>query len=369
MSEPIDAIQLGWSESFETAFQDALGDVPDGVPARIVREDRGIYRAIYDGAEYSAEVTGSFRNAHTHSEEFPAVGDWVVAVPVGDEEKLRIHSVLPRKTVFKRTAVGVTSETQVVAANIDTVFIVMGLDGDFNPRRAERYIALAYESGAQPVVVLSKSDVASDLDEQIIQVENVAIGVSVHPVSSLHDEGLEYLSEYLGIGKTIALLGSSGAGKSTLVNALTGNQTMDTGEVREDDSRGRHTTTHRQLVVLPTGGLLIDTPGMREIQLTGDDESLANTFGDVEALFEQCRFRDCSHDQEPGCAVQGAIESGALDIKRYNSYLKLKRELAYVQRRQSESYAQEERQRGRDFNKMVKRIHADREKLGYKPKP
>jgi len=367
MTQDLNRAMYGWDESFEESFQDASSEGTAYLPARIVREDRGLYRAIADGTEYAAEITGAFRNAHAHSDEFPAVGDWVVTAPVGDEEKLRIHAVLPRKTVFKRTAVGTTSETQVVAANVDTIFIVMGLDGDFNPRRVERYIALAYESGAQPVVVLSKSDVSDIVPEQVVQIEDVAFGVPVHPISSLQDDGLEFLSEYICVGKTIALLGSSGAGKSTLVNALMGNQTMDTGEVREDDSRGRHTTTHRQLVVLPTGGLLIDTPGMREIQLTGDDESIGSTFGDVEALFDQCRFRDCQHDQEPGCAIQGAIDSGELDAKRYKSYLKLKRELAFTQRRQSESFAQEEKQRNRAFSKMVRKSLAERKKMGIKP--
>jgi ribosome biogenesis GTPase len=366
MTENSGSFELGWSQSLETSFQEIAGAIEIPLAARVVREDRGLYRAIANGCDYTAEITGAFRNAHTHSEEFPAVGDWVVGVRVGDEDKLRIHAVLPRKTVFKRTAVGTTSETQVVAANIDTVFIVMGLDGDFNPRRAERYVALAYESGAQPVVVLSKSDLTINLDEQIGQVEGVAIGVPIHAVSSIQDEGLDALAKYLATGKTIALLGSSGSGKSTLVNALMGDETMDTGDVREDDSRGRHTTTHRQLVVLPTGGLLIDTPGMREIQLTGDDESLANTFGDVEALFEQCRFRDCQHDQEPGCAIQEAIENGDLDPKRYNSYLKLKRELGYAQRRQSESFAHEEKQRSRALSKSHQRIHDERRKLGLR---
>ncbi|MFP6615573.1 MAG: ribosome small subunit-dependent GTPase A [Candidatus Hydrogenedentota bacterium] len=360
MNNTSEMLDLGWSDALNASFQEIAANIDGAVAVRIVREDRGLYRAISEGETLLAEITGAYRYSHSSSEDHPAVGDWVVATRVEGEDKLRIHDVLPRKTVFKRTQPGTTSDVQVVAANVDTVFIVMGVDGDFNPRRAERYIALAYESGATPVVLLSKSDLAETLDEFISTMESAAIGVSVHTVSSLEGDGIETLRPYIQPGKTVACLGSSGAGKSTLINALLGETVMDTGDVREDDSRGRHTTTHRQLVMLPDGGAIIDTPGMRELQMTGDEASLDAAFEDVESLIESCRFNNCSHDSEPGCAVLSAIEEGELDPARYKSYQKLQRELAYVQRRQNESSDHEQRQRGKSLNKLHKRIQNEK---------
>jgi ribosome biogenesis GTPase / thiamine phosphate phosphatase len=356
MDERTDQHDLGWCQIFEDAFQAAASAIDGAVTARIVREDRGLYRAVANGTNFAAEVTGAFRHAHAEPDAFPAVGDWVVATRVEGEDKLRIHHVLPRRTVFTRTAAGNTSDVQVVAANVDTVFIVMGLDGDFNPRRAERYIALAYESGARPVIVLSKSDLADGLDDCVLEIEAVALGVPVHPISSIQRHGVDALAPYVAAGQTVACLGSSGAGKSTLINALLGNEVMATGAVRADDSRGRHTTTHRQLLTLPGGGSLIDTPGMRELQLTGDESSLGNAFEDVEALVKRCAFRNCTHGNEPGCAVREAMDNGELDPARYRSYEKLQRELDYVQRRQSESFNYEERQRNKALGKHYKRI-------------
>jgi len=360
MDDAVDRENLGWSEIFEVPFLEAASRVADAVAARIVREDRGLYRAIAGGTSFGAEVTGAFRNAQAQSKEYPAVGDWVVATRVQNEAKLRVHEVLPRKTAFTRTAAGGTSEVQVVAANVDSVFIVVGLDGDFNPRRVERYVALAYESGAQPVIILSKSDLSDALGERIGEIEEVALGVPVHPVSSIQHRGIEALTPYLRSGQTVACLGSSGAGKSTLINALLGEETMATGATREDDSRGRHTTTHRQLVTLPGGGSLIDTPGMRELQLTGDEESLSSAFEDVEGFAEDCRFRDCTHESEPGCAIRAAIDRGDLESARYRSYQKLQRELAYIQRRQSDSFEHEERKRNKSLGKLYKRIQNEK---------
>jgi len=356
MSEQADQHDLGWTKSLETSFQAAASEILDAVAARIVREDRGRYRAVAGGSSYAAEVTGAFRHAHTASDAYPAVGDWVVATRVQGEDKLRIHGVLPRLTVFTRTAAGSTSDVQVVAANVDSVFIVMGLDGDFNPRRVERYVALAYESGARPVIILSKCDLVDDLADRIAEIEGVALGVPVYPVSSIEAQGVEALKSYLVTGQTVACLGSSGAGKSTLINALLGHEVMATGGIREDDSRGRHTTTHRQLVMLPAGGSLIDTPGMRELQLTGEEGSLGSAFDDVESIAKNCSFRDCGHGNEPGCAIREAIDRGELDPGRYRSFEKLQRELAYVQRRQSESFDYEERRRTKSLSKMYKRV-------------
>ena len=360
MGDDVDMDGGSVPERWRAQFEEAAVGLDDSGGARIVREDRGLYRTTVDGVSYAAEVTGAFRHGHVDSEEFPAVGDWVVATRVGDEEKLRIHAVVPRATVFRRTGVDGTSDAQVVAANVDTVFIVVGMDGDFNVRRVERYIALGYESGAQPVVVLSKSDLVDAPEVFVGEIESVAIGVPVHVISSIARDGVEALQEYLGAGKTVACLGSSGAGKSTLINALLGEEVMATGSVREDDSRGRHMTTHRQLIELANGASLIDTPGMRELQLTGDDEGLSAAFEDVEALIGQCRFGDCGHGNEPGCAIRVALESGELDAARFRSYEKLQRELAYVQRRQGESYDYKERQRTKALGKYYKRTQNEK---------
>ena len=356
MTTNLDLKDWGWDAHFAGMFAEAAPPWPDAIPARIVREDRGQYRAATGQTIEHASVTGAFRHNHQRAESYPAVGDWVVATRVDDEEKLQIHAVLNRRTAFKRTQAGTTSGVQVVAANVDAVFIVVGMDGDFSPRRAERYITLTYESGARPIIILSKSDLCDQRDTFVAQMETVAINVPIHEVSSLQGDGVEALESYLARGQTVACLGSSGAGKSTLINALLGRDAMATALVREDDSRGRHTTTHRQLLLLPNGGALIDTPGMRELQLTGDDESLTASFKDVEALAAQCRFRDCSHDNESGCAIRAAIKDGTLSRDRLKSYHKLNRELDYAQRRQSESFAYEERQHQKSLHQMYRRV-------------
>ncbi len=348
----------GWSAARNTEL--AALTLPDAVPGRILREYRHRYAVFTTAGILDAEVTGTFRHEHPRQEDFPAVGDWVALVPVPGEEKGRIHAVLPRKTAFTRPDPGRTSEMQVMAANVDTVFLVSGLDGDFNLRRIERYLTMAYDSGANPVIVLNKCDLEDDLPARITEVEGVAYGVPIHGVSSVSGVGLERIKGYALPGKTLVCLGSSGAGKSSLVNALLGNMVMEIGEVREDDSRGRHTTTHRELFPLPDGGLIIDTPGIRELQVSGSGENLQAAFEDVEALLGNCRFRDCTHSGEAGCAVEAALESGALDAKRFDAYQRLQREMAYTERRQSENYAYEERKRGKEFGKMYKRILSEK---------
>ena len=256
----------------------------------------------------------------------PGVGDWVVVKEAPHPDRTAvIQRVLERRTVFTRGAAGRGARAQVVAANVDLVFAVCGLDADFNVRRIERYLARIWASGAQPAVILNKADICADTGMRVAEVESHAVGVPVHMISALHSEGIETVRACLHDGMTVALVGSSGAGKSTLVNVLLGEQRMRTGEIRASDGRGCHVTTRRQLVLLPTGGLLLDTPGMRELQLI-DEDGLDTVFEDITALASQCRFRDCRHDTEPGCAVTEAAKSGQLDADRFEHYRELGRE-------------------------------------------
>ena len=332
-----DLTQLGWNARLDAAFAPHAAERL--VPGRVVLEHTHIYRVMTAEEDLLARVSGRLRHRALARVDFPAVGDWVAVEPAAQGGDARILAVLPRRSRFSRRAAGDATEEQVVAANIDTVFLVAGLDGDFNPRRIERYLVVASESGASPVIVLNKADVAEHAEEMAAAVRASAAGVPVHTVSCRVPESLDVLRQYLGHGETGALLGSSGVGKSTIVNRLIGHDLLRTHDVRESDSRGRHTSTARQLVLLPGGGVLIDTPGMRELQLwdTGDVTSAA--FDDVDVLAGGCRFRDCRHLQEPGCAVRAAVDAGTLSSGRFESYHKLQAEQAH-QARQLDARAQ-----------------------------
>ncbi len=348
----MDLNALGWHPFFSRPF-DALDD-DTLTPARVARQDRERYVVLAEEGAFLAQVSGKMRGAAGTRADFPAVGDWVAVRARPDEGAATIHALLPRRSSFSRKVAGETTEEQIVAANVDTAFLVSGLDGDFNLRRIERYVTLAWNSGALPVIVLNKADLCDDPLARLDEVAAVAMGVDIHLVSAATGAGLDALQAYLRPGTTVAFLGSSGVGKSTLVNHLLGDERMQTGAVREDDSRGRHVTTHRELLTVPGGGLVIDTPGMRELQLWGDEDSLQGAFADVEALAVRCRFRDCSHDAEPGCAVGDALEAGTLEPARFHSYLKLKRELAYLARRQREAGAYEERKEKKELVRLLK---------------
>lgn len=310
--------ELGWGPHFEAAF--APYRERGLVPARVAAQHRGGFELLGEDGERAGTPAGSL-------DELPAVGDWVAAAPLPDEQKAVIEAVLPRRTAFTRSDPWSDAE-EVVAANVDTVLVVTAVGRDFSPRRLERYLAAAHESGAAPVVLVNKADLEPDT-AAVAAAQAAAPGVPVHLVSAKAGTGLDQLAAYLGPGRTVALLGSSGVGKSTLANRLAGTD-LATGEVREDE-RGRHTTTRRQLVPLPGGGLLLDTPGLRELQLSGAD--LDETFPEIAALAAECRFRDCSHTHEPGCAVRAAVEAGELPRERLESYVKLAAELAELEER------------------------------------
>ena len=341
---------LGWDAGFARDF--APFHAQGRVPARVVAEHRGRYVAADAAGERPATLAGRLRHQAHRRDDLPATGDWV-ALDAGEDGTAAIHAVLPRRGAFLRKAAGGATEPQVLAANVDVALVAAALPGDVNARRIERYLALAWESGAVPVVVLTKADLADDADAAVRVVRAIAPGVDVAAVSSVSGEGVEQLERWLKAGRTAVLLGSSGAGKSTLTNRLAGGEVLRTGAVR-DDGKGRHTTTHRQLVRLAGGALLIDTPGMRELQLWTADAGLEAAFADVEALAARCRFGDCGHGAEPGCAVRAAVERGALDAERLASWHRLRRELAWLETRQDQAAAARERSRVRTLHKAYR---------------
>jgi len=347
---------FGWNSSFQKHFHTLK--IPDTVPARIVSESKGSFQVYSQHGELTAKISGRMRYRAGEKNQYPAVGDWIVIKPLLSERKGIIHAVLPRKSKFSRKVAGEHTEEQIVSANVDTVFIVSGLDGgrNLNLRRIERYLTLAWSSGATPVIVLNKVDLCPDANLYIRSVEDIAPGISIYLVSAKKQIGLDALRNYLTKGNTAAFLGSSGVGKSALINALLGVDKQETGEVREDDRTGRHTTTKRELILLPSGGIVIDTPGMREIQLWAGEEDLQGTFHDIEALAKLCRFSDCSHNDEPGCSVREAIDSGDLNPARLESYRKLQNELNYLASREESSARLYEKLKWKKIAKWSKEI-------------
>lgn len=318
----------GWSPVWQTAF-DGIG-LADASPGRVVADHGHKYRIVTLRGEGWAELSGRIQHELGDRSAFPAVGDWIAVrlMAEGGTDGI-IHGILPRASRISRRAAGSVPTEQMIAANVDVLLLVAALNLDFNLRRLERYLVMAWNSGANPVILLSKADLCDDPERYVRETESIAPGVPVIAVSAKEDRGREQLEALLRPGMTVALTGSSGAGKSTILNWLAGKEIQDTQEIREDDSRGRHTTTHRELFILPQGAVMIDTPGMRELGLWEDGGGWSEAFTDIEELGRNCRFADCRHEREEGCAVKAAVDSGELDPKRLENYRKTERELKY----------------------------------------
>lgn len=354
----------GWNLHFEALWN---GGGREGlIPARVIAQHRKYWRVAGDFAECWAEAAGKLRLAADDSENWPAVGDWVAVERRKAGVSTVIQAVLPRRSQFVRKSPGKKLEDQVIAANIDVALLVSALDGDFNPRRLERYLAQCWESGARPVVVLNKADACEDLTARVAEVERVAMGTSVCVLSAKTGQGFDELESFLVGGQTVVLLGSSGVGKSTIVNRLLGELRQETREVRESDSRGRHTTTTRSLFALPGGALLLDTPGLRELQLWDAAGGIAQTFGDIDSLAAQCKFSDCRHAAEPGCAVLAALQEGTLDPARFENRQKLLREQEFMRRKMDLEARQKEKERVKLLHRGARQKYEQRERNGGK---
>jgi ribosome biogenesis GTPase / thiamine phosphate phosphatase len=345
----------GWNSYFEAMWNEA--DAENAVPARVVAQQRKCWRVAGEFGESLAEAGGKLRLAAEEGADWPAVGDWVSVELRGTREVAVVRTVLPRRNQFTRKVPGKRIEEQVIAANVETALVISALDGDFNPRRAERYIAQCWESGVRPVLILNKADASKNAYAKAAEMERVALGTPVCVVSAKTGQGVEEVELLLIPGQTLLMLGSSGVGKSTLTNRLLGRSLQKVNDVRANDSRGRHTTTARELFALPCGALLIDTPGLRELQLWNAGGGLAQAFADIDLLAARCRFSDCRHETEPGCAVQAAVQAGTLDSARLENLRKLLREQEFLRRKMDPEAKSEEKLRIKRLTRQVREIY------------
>jgi ribosome biogenesis GTPase len=345
--------ELGWKDFFQQQITEQESDL---MPARVSRQDINRFHLLSAHGDLMGSLPGRLHTEATSKAELPTVGDWVLTSPAdqNDPSSVVIERNLKRFSKFSRKEAGDRYDEQVVAANIDTVFIVSGLDGNFNVNRIERYLVLGWSSGANPVLVLNKADLCPDLEEKLESLHSVAVGVPIFAVSAHSGEGLNQLKPYITSSQTVAFLGSSGVGKSTIINSLLGYERFLTAQTREIDGKGRHTTTFREMCKMDSGGLIIDTPGMREIQIWMDEASLARSFSDVEDFSLLCRFNDCAHLSEPGCAVQSAIADGSLETSRLESFRKFQKELTHLQEKRDLAARTEGKKERKKFAKTIR---------------
>ncbi len=342
---------LGWNAFFESHFEEL--HETGLTPARVVEEFKGHYRVRSEQAEYLAETAGKLQYQAASREDFPAVGDWVAIIARPEEGRARIECVLSRRTKLARKVAGRELTEQIVATNLDTVFVVSALNREFNLRRIERYLTIVWDSGARPVVLLNKADLCPDAATRAAEVEGVALGTPVHLLSALERTGLDAVRSYLARGTTAAFIGSSGVGKSTIINRIA-DASLRVQPVREHDDRGLHTTTSRQMIFLGDEGMLIDTPGMRELQLLDHEEGAAQAFQDIGTLAQGCKFRDCAHQGEPGCAIETAVRQGELSLERLQSYRKLLAELHFQERKMNPEVARQVKEKWKKIHKAMR---------------
>lgn len=350
---------LGWNAYFDAEWNST--ERSDERPARVTAQHRDLWEVVGEFGEGRAEPSGKLRLAAEEGDDWPAVGDWV-AIAGEPGQGTTIRTVLPRRTQLVRKEAGRRVAPQVLAANVDTIFLLLGLDGDYNPRRMERYLAQLWDSGSRVVLLLNKADICREAETRAEAMRRSAPGVDVICASGLTGKGLASLEPYLGFGQTVVLLGSSGVGKSTLLNRMLNSEKQATAPVRESDSRGRHTTTARQLFFLPVGAMVIDTPGLRELQLWDAGDGVAHAFSDLDALARQCRFRNCTHTGEPGCAVAEAIQGGQLEPERLDNQRKLLREQAFLERKQDKGVEAENKTRMKILHRAVRKMYRQRDK-------
>lgn len=350
----MDLASLGWNSTLEEAFAEFRQR--GWLPARVAVEDKHYFNVVAEAGELTGQVAGKLLHDAASRAALPKVGDWVAISAVANENKAVIHGVVPRRTQLVRRSVGREAEEQVLVANIDTAFIVQALDASFNLRRLERFLVMTIEGGGQPVVVLNKTDLCEDLDAKLAEAEQIARTAPVIAASAKTGRGMKQLMEFIRPAETVVFVGSSGVGKSSLINRLYGEEIQATIEVRESDAKGRHTTTWREMILLPNGGLVIDTPGLREFHMWVAEDGLESGFPEIEALAARCHFRDCSHTAEKRCAVQEAVAAGSIPRDRYESYLKLKREVASLSEEKAKhTHLEKKRQTKiaqRAFNKL-----------------
>ncbi|GAA0179560.1 ribosome small subunit-dependent GTPase A [Clostridium sediminicola] len=355
MDNKINLFHWGLNKSFIKEYEENYKGYYLG---RVVEEQKNLYKIITAEGKMLGEISGKISYNASQRIDYPTVGDWVVVDRLNDNNgRAIINGILKRKSKFSRKIAGTRSEEQIVAANIDTLFICMALNNDFNLKRLERYISLTWNSGATPVILLTKSDLCENIDDKYSQVESIALGIDIFVVSSVEMLGIEQIKFYIKEGSTIGFVGSSGVGKSTLVNSILNEKKQLTKEIGNDD-KGRHTTTYRELIPTDLGGVIIDTPGMREVGMLGDNESIDNSFKDIEEIATMCKFANCTHKSEPGCAIKEAIINGEISIQRYNNYLKLKKEAEFMERKSNKNSQ-------RSFIRDIKKKNKARQKIKY----